>query len=127
MAHPTQSFPKGFYDINEVSATATESFYAITCYVAGNIEVQGGGRFEYVDVSALADNAAAAKYIDPLTGAPFTAKSVAEDADHGDGFYEKISTEKTTIALAVGQTVYGDFTVVSTPASSQASVLAYYK
>ena len=127
MAHPAQSFPKGFYDINEVSVTATESFYAITCYAAGNIEVQGGNRFEHVDVSGLADDAAAAKYIDPLTGAPFTAKSVAEDADHGDGFYEKISSEKTTIALALGQTVYGDFTAVSTPASSAASVLAYYK
>lgn len=124
MAHPTQAFPKGFYDINEASATATERFYAITCYSAGNIEVQGGGRFEYVDVSTL-DDAGAAKYIDPSTGVAFASDEDADTA--GDGFYEKISTEKTTIALADGQTVYGDFTVVSTPANNQASVLAYYK
>ena len=124
MAHPTQSFPKGFYDINEASATATESFYAITCYVAGNIEVQGGGRFEYVDI----DNASPSdvvKYIDPSTGQAYADEAAA----NGDatGFYEKIPTEKTTIDLAAGQTVYGDFTVVSTPSSNQASVLAYYK
>lgn len=124
MAHPTQSFPKGFYDINEASATATESFYAITCYVAGNIEVQGGGRFEYVNIDG-ASASDVVKYIDPSTGQAY----VNEAAANGDatGFYEKIPTEKTTIALAVGQTVYGDFTVVSTPASGQASVLAYYK
>ena len=124
MAHPTQSFPKGFYDINEASATATESFYAITCYVAGNIEVQGGGRFEYVNIDA-ASASDVVKYIDPSTGQAY----VDEAAANGDatGFYEKIPTEKTTIALAVGQTVYGDFTVVSTPGTSQASVLAYYK
>jgi len=124
MAHPTQAFPKGFYDIKTASATATESFYAITCYGVGNIEVQGGGRFEFVDVSTL-DDAGAAKYIDPSTGAAFASDELADAA--GDGFYEKIPTEKTTIALAVGQTVYGDFTVVSTPGTSQASVLAYYK
>ena len=124
MAHPTQSFPKGFYDINEASATATESFYAITCYVAGNIEVQGGGRFEYVNIDA-ASASDVVKYIDPSTGQAYADEAAA----NGDatGFYEKIPTEKTTIALAVGQTVYGDFTVVSTPSSGQASVLAYYK
>ena len=124
MAHPTQAFPKGFYDINEASITATESFYAITCYAAGDIEVQGGGRFEHVDVSTL-DDAGAAKYIDPSTGAAFASDEAADTA--GDGFYEKIPTEKTTIALADGQTIYGDFTVVSTPSSNAASVLAYYK
>jgi len=124
MAHPTQAFPKGFYDINEASATATERFYAITCYSAGNIEVQGGGRFEYVDIDAVGASDVV-KYIDPSTGQPY----VNEAAADGDaaGFYEKIPTAKTTIALADGQTVYGDFTVVSTPADGQASVLAYYK
>tara|TARA_R100001163_G_scaffold15800_2_gene14302 strand:- start:996 stop:1370 length:375 start_codon:yes stop_codon:yes gene_type:complete len=124
MAHPSQSFPKGFYVIDEAQ-TATADFFAVTCEVAGNITVKGGGRFEYVDVSALADNAAAAKYIDPLTGAAFTAKSVAEDSDHGDGFYEKIPTEATTITLAAGQTVYGNFTSVTGVGSVE--VLAYYK
>ena len=124
MAHPTQAFPRGFYVIDEAQ-TATADFYAVTCEVAGNITVTGGGRFEYVDVSALADNAAAAKYIDPLTGAPFTAKSVAEDADHGDGFYEKISTEASTITLAAGQTVYGAFASVT--GVDAVEVLAYYK
>ena len=124
MAHPTQAFPRGFYDINEASVTATESFYAVTCYSAGDIEVQGGGRFEYVDVSTL-DDAGAAKYIDPSTGVAFASDEDADTA--GDGFYEKISTEKTTVAMAVGQTIYGEFTAVSTPSSGQASVLAHYK
>ena len=124
MAHPTQAFPKGFYDINKASVTATESFYAITCYGAGNIEVQGGGRFEHVTVSTL-DDAGAAKYIDPSTGVPFASDEAADTA--GNGFYEKISTEKTTVALTVGQTIYGDFTAVSTPATGQAKVLAHFK
>lgn len=123
MAHPTQAFPRGFYVLDEAQ-TATADFYAVTCEVAGAIEVTGGGRFEYVDVSALADNAAAAKYIDPLTGAAFTAKSVAEDADHGDGFYEKIPSEVTTITMAVSQTVYGSFTSVK---ATSGEMLAYYK
>jgi len=124
MAHPTQAFPKGFYVIDEAQ-TATDDFYAVTCEVAGNITVTGGGRFEYVDVSELADNAAAAKYIDPLTGLPFIRKSDAEDADHGDGFYEKISTEASTITLAAGQTVYGAFASVTGVGAVE--VLAYYK
>ena len=124
MAHPSQSFPKGFYVIDETQ-TATDDFFAVTCEVAGDITVTGGGRFEFVDVSELADNAAAAKYIDPLTGVPFTAKSVAEDGNHGDAFYEKISTEATTITLAAGQTVYGQFASVTGVGSVQ--VLAYYK
>ena len=124
MAHPTQAFPRGFYDINEASVTATESFYAITCYAAGNIEVQGGGRFEHVDIDgANADDVV--KYIDPSTGQPYVDQAAA--TGDATGFYEKIPTEKTTIALAAGQTVYGDFTVVSTPGSDAASVLAYYK
>lgn len=130
MAHPTQSFPKGFYDINEVSVAATESFYAITCYGAGNIEVQGGGRFEYIDIDGASDTDVV-KYINPDTGQPFPAVVNGSEGDLADGkaagFYEKIPTEKTTIALAAGQTVYGDFTVVSTPGTGQASVLAYYK
>ena len=127
MAHPTQSFPKGFYDINEASATATESFYAITCYVAGNIEVQGGGRFEYVDVFDNASPSDVAEVHRPIYWSPFTAKSGCRFWTTLLASTKKIPTEKTTIALAVGQTVYGDFTVVSTPASGQASVLAYYK
>lgn len=124
MAHPSQAFPRGFYVIDEAQ-TATADFYAVTCEVAGSINVTGGGRFEHVDVSELADNAAAAKYIDPLTGAPFTAKSVAEDADHGDGYYEKIPSEVSVITLAAGQTVYGAFTSVT--GVSSVEVLAYYK
>lgn len=125
MAHPSFSFPKGFYDIDEVSVSATDDFYAIQCYVAGDIEVEGGSRFEYVDVSELADDAAAAKYIDPSTGAPFASDDDAEDA--GDGFYEKISTEATTITLAVGQTIYGSFSKITTPSNGNASVIAYNK
>ena len=121
MAHPTQAFPKGFYVIDEVQ-TATADFYAVTCEVAGDITVTGGGRFEYVDIDA-ASASDVVKYIDPSTGQPY----VNEAAASGDaaGFYEKIPSETTTISLAVGQTVYGDFTSVTGVGNVQ--VLAYYK
>ena len=121
MAHPSQAFPTGFYVIDEAQ-TATADFYAVTCEGAGEISVTGGGRFEYVDVSGL-DDAGAAKYIDPSTGAAFASDELADAA--GDGFYEKIPSEVTAITLAAGQTVYGAFTSVLCDGS--AKVLAYYK
>jgi len=121
MAHPSQAFPRGFYVIDEAQ-TATADFYAVTCEVAGSINVTGGGRFEYVDVSGL-DDAGAAKYIDPSTGAAFASDELADAA--GDGFYEKIPSEVSVITLAAGQTVYGAFTSVT--GVSSVEVLAYYK
>jgi predicted RecA/RadA family phage recombinase len=130
MAHPSFSFPKGFYDINEVSVSATDDFYAIHCYAAGNITVEGGSRFEYVDI----DNAAAGtvnKYINPDTGKPFANVVDGGAGDEADGkaagFYELIESQATTIALAAGQTVYGSFSKITTPASGNASVIAYNK
>lgn len=124
MAHPSFSFPKGFYDINEASVSATDDFYAIHCYVAGDIKVEGGSRFEYVNIDA-ASATDVVKYIDPSTGQAY----VDEAAADGDptGFYEKISTEATTITLAVGQTIYGSFSKITTPSSGSASVIAYNK
>ena len=121
MAHPTQAFPRGFYVIDEAQ-TATADFYAVTCEVAGDITVTGGGRFEYVDIDA-ASASDVVKYIDPSTGQAYANEAAAT----GDaaGFYEKISTEATTITLAAGQTVYGQFASVTGVGSVQ--VIAYYK
>ena len=83
--------------------------------------MKGGGIYEFVDVSELADNDAAAEYIDPLTGKPFTAKSVAEDSDHGDDYYEAVDTTSVGIVLAAGQTVFGRFTSVTSPVSNRSS------
>jgi hypothetical protein len=120
MAHPTQAFPRGFYVIDEVQ-TATADFYAVTCEAAGDINVTGGGRFEYVDIDA-ASASDVVKYIDPSTGQPY----VNEAAASGDaaGFYEKIPSEVSVITLAAGQTVYGAFTSVK---ATSGEMLAYYK
>ena len=72
-----------------------------------------------MDVSELDDDDAAAGYIDPLTGKPFTAKSVAEDSDHGDDYYEAVDTTTVVILLAAGQTVFGRFTSVIAAASNK--------
>lgn len=122
MAHPSFSFPTEFYVIPE-STTATDDFFAVTCSVAGTVTLKGGGRFEHVDVSELANDAAAAKFIDPGTGKPFASDDDAEAA--GDGGYEKISSEGSAIALSAGQTLYGRFSSITT--DSDAIVVAYKK
>ncbi len=116
MPHPSNLIPKNpHYISGNVTATLTSGyFHSVTALTGIALTVKGGGIFEYVDVSELADDAAAAKYIDPLTGLPFTAKSVAIDADHGDGFYEKIGTEAVTITgVPAGLTVHGRFTEIN--------------
>lgn len=127
MAHPTQAFPRGFYVIDEAQ-TATDDFYAVTCEVAGNINVTGGGRFEYVNIDG-ASGSDVVKYINPDTGQPFpgVVDGSAGDLANGKatGFYEKIPSEVSVITLAAGQTVYGAFTSVTGVGSVE--VLAYYK
>ncbi len=123
MPHPSNLIPKNLHYISgDVTATLTSGyFHSVTALTALALRVKGGGIFEHVDVSELTNDAAAAKYIDPLTGLPFTEKSVAEDADHGDGFYEKIGTEAVTISgVPAGMTVHGRFTEIDSEAGETA-------
>ena len=94
-----------FIDQNETATLSGRHFFhtLVNGSTAVEVTVKGGGVFEFVDVSELADDAAAALYIDPLTGVPFTLKSVAVDSDHGDGFYEKIGSSAITISLGPNQ------------------------
>ena len=103
-------FPKSTYLISanttDVNATPKHgSFSAVTCTVAGTVKVRGGGVYEYVDVSDASD--VHTSFIDPTTGVVF-----ADDAamnTRGDGFYQKINSVDTDIAMIAGQTVYGRF------------------
>jgi hypothetical protein len=112
MAHPSETLPKSIYVID---ATATDlqatpksgKFFSITCSVAGSVSVTGGGVFIYVDATALANDAAAQKFIDPSEGVAFSTK--AEVVAAGDGFYESIPTEARAIPMIAGQTIYGRF------------------
>tara|TARA_R110000824_G_scaffold155579_1_gene328368 strand:+ start:426 stop:818 length:393 start_codon:yes stop_codon:yes gene_type:complete len=88
-----------------------------------SITVKGGGMFEYV--ASVTDDTAAAKYIDPLTGAPFADKDIFDDADHGAGFYEIIATAQFSIGLGKNQIVCGRFTEVSVTGSTNAEIMAY--
>jgi len=108
------------------SATLTGGKYfhtVVNGVPAISITVRGGGMFEYV--ASVADDAAAAKYIDPLTGAPFADKDIFDDADHGAGFYERIATEQFSISLGKNQIVCGRFTKVSVAGSTNAELMAY--
>ena len=122
MAHPSKNLPKNLYYINstdELTAPEGRHFFSITSLDGGTVNVKGGGIYEFVDVSELADNDAAAEYIDPLTGKPFASKDVAEDSDHGDDYYEAVDTTSVGIVLAAGQTVFGRFTSVTSAAASK--------
>ncbi len=116
-----------FIDQNETATLSGRHFFhtLVNGSTAVEVTVKGGGVFEFVDVSELADDAAAALYIDPLTGLPFTAKSVAVDSDHGDGFYEKIGSSAITISLGPNQIVCGRFTEVAVANTDNAEVHAY--
>ena len=130
MAHPSENLENRLYLISGTNAflptpaTGATHFRKVVCTVAGTLRVFGGVA-EFVDVSELADDAAAALYIDPLTGLPFTAKSVAVDSDHGDGFYEKIGSSAITISLGPNQIVCGRFTEVAVANTDNAEVHAY--
>ena len=116
-----------FIDQNETATLSGRHFFhtLVNGDTAVEVTVKGGGVFEFVDVSELADDAAAALYIDPLTGVPFTLKSVAVDSDHGDGFYEKIGSSAITISLGPNQIVCGRFTEVAVANTADAEVHAY--
>ena len=116
-----------FIDQNETATLSGRHFFhtLVNGTTAVEVTVKGGGVFEFVDVSELADDAAAALYIDPLTGVPFTLKSVAVDSDHGDGFYEKIGSSAITISLGPNQIVCGRFTEVAVANTANAEVHAY--
>ena len=116
-----------FIDQNETATLSGRHFFhtLVNGTTAVEVTVKGGGVFEFVDVSELADDAAAALYIDPLTGLPFTAKSVAVDSDHGAGFYEKIGSSAITISLGPNQIVCGRFTEVAVANTADAEVHAY--
>ena len=116
-----------FIDQNETATLSGRHFFhtLVNGSTAVEVTVKGGGVFEFVDVSELADDAAAALYIDPLTGVPFTLKSVAVDSDHGDGFYEKIGSSAITISLGPNQIVCGRFTEVAVANTADAEVHAY--
>jgi len=114
MAHPSEQLPKNTYLI---SATTTDvnagpknadHFFAITCSVAGTVKVRGGGVYEYVDISDATDTFQ--NYIDPDTGSAFADDATMNTA--GDGFYQRIDTIDTDIAMIAGQTVYGRFASV---------------
>ena len=51
MAHPTQSFPKEFFLLDE-DQVATGEFFAIQCLTAGTITVKGAGITEYASGSS---------------------------------------------------------------------------
>lgn len=114
MAHPSETLPKNTYLI---SATTTDvsagpknadHFFAVTCTVAGTVKVKGGGVYEYVDVTDATDTFQ--NYIDPDTGAAFADDATMNTA--GDGFYQRIGSVETDIAMIAGQTVYGRFASV---------------
>ena len=110
MAHPSNSLAKNTYLVSstttDVSAAPKNGYFlAITCTVAGTVKVKGGGVYEYVDVSDATDTFQ--NYIDPDTGVAFANDAAMNTA--GDGFYQRISTVETSIAMIAGQTVYGRF------------------
>lgn len=127
MAHPSKKTPKNLYYINtadELVAPAGRNFFSVTSLDGGTIKLKGGGIFEFVDVSELANDDAAAKYIDPLTGLPFASKAIANDASHGDNYYEAISSHVVSVALVAGQTLFGRFTSIQGP-DSNTEFIAY--
>ena len=114
MAHPSSALPTNTYLI---SATTTDvsagpknadHFFAITCTVAGTVKVKGGGVYEYVDVTDATDTFQ--NYIDPNTGVAFANDAAMNTRD--DGFYQRIDSVETDIAMIAGQTVYGRFAAV---------------
>ena len=103
-------FPKSTYLISatttDVNATPKHgSFSAITCTVAGTVKVRGGGVYEYVDIDDATD--VHQNFIDPTTGEVFVNDAAMNT--RGDGFYQKVNSVDTDIAMIAGQTVYGRF------------------
>ena len=110
MGHISNTLPNNTYLISatttDVNATPKQGkFTAITCTVAGTVKVRAGGVYEYVDVSDATNTYQ--NYIDPDTGAAFADDATMNSA--GDGFYERINSVDTDVAMIAGQTIYGRF------------------
>jgi len=108
-------FPSNIYVIS-TSATGDEAplrgnFFAITCTIAGNVTVTGGGVHVYVDIDS-ATGGDVVKYIDPNTGEAYE-NATAADGD-SPGFYEKVGSETSVLSMIAGQTIYGRFDSVKT-------------
>ena len=111
MAHPSEDLENRLYysTSNDVllptPATGATHFRKVVCEVAGNLRVFGGVA-EFVDVSGLADDAAAQVYTNPVTGVAFTDK--AEAVALGDGCYEA-HTKFINVAMVAGDVIEGKF------------------
>ena len=119
MAHPSEQMPKNTYLISAAATTNVgpknaDHFFAVTCTVAGTVKVKGGGVYEYVNIDG-ASAGDVVKYIDPSTGSAYTGTAAAD----GDttGFYQRIDSVETDIAMIAGQTVYGRFASVKSDAT----------
>lgn len=111
MAHPSENNINRVYSIGgslmePVADGKATHFYAIYCAVDGDIDLFGSF-VTFVDVSALANDTAAQRFINPQTGVAFTDK--AEAVALGDGSYERISTVAEGITMNAGDTIYGKF------------------
>jgi len=103
-------FPSNIYVIS-TSATGDEAplrgnFFAITCTIAGDVTVTGGGVHVYVDIDS-ATGSEVVKYINPNTGEAYE-NATAADGD-SPGFYEKVGSETSVLSMIAGQTIYGRF------------------
>jgi len=111
MAHPSEDLENRLYvstsndTIVPTPATGATHFRKVVCSVAGNLRVFGGAA-EFVDVSGLADDAAAQAYTNPVTGVAFTDKAEAEAL--GDGCYEK-HTLFISVPMIAGGVIEGKF------------------
>jgi hypothetical protein len=111
MAHPSENLENRLYysssndAIVPTPATGATHFRKVVCTVAGNLRVFGGVA-EFVDVSGLADDAAAQVYTNPETGVAFTNKAEAEAL--GDGCYEK-HTNFISVTMVAGDVIEGKF------------------
>lgn len=112
MAHPSENNINRLYvvgtgdTISPVNDGKATHFYAVYCAVDGDVDLFGSVA-QFVDVSALASDAAAQNYINPQTGVAFTDK--AEAVALGDGTYETLGTVANGITMSAGDTVYGKF------------------
>lgn len=120
MAHPSEQMPKNTYLISASATTNVgpknaDHFFAVTCTVAGTVKVKGGGVYEYVNIDG-ASAADVVKYINPDTGVAFPNVVDGSDDDLANGkttgFYQRVDSVETDIAMIAGQTVYGRFASV---------------
>tara|TARA_R100000329_G_C7573303_1_gene202962 strand:+ start:570 stop:959 length:390 start_codon:yes stop_codon:yes gene_type:complete len=127
MAHPSEDrinrlyyVPASKSNVEPVDDGRADHFYAVYCNTGGAVTFFSSVA-EFVDVSGLADDAAAQNYIDPTTGVAFVNKAAAVAL--GDGTYEHIATDGVAITMVAGDTFYGKFTKITT--DSSAIVVAY--